>query len=217
MELNHQKQKGFLPLENLINEAIAKDQRRSNNTNGSLTGFTLIELLVVISIIGLLASILLVSLNSARMKARDAKRISDFSQIQDALGIYYNTYNQYPSTLDSNANCGGPASDAGWASSNGTCGGQWLTSDANFIQIMPKVPVDPVNTGINAGWAGSSYVYSYAQQNNGQDYDLVTNLEDPNNPNRCAVKEAIYHGGNLPWCPPWAGNIGRNQSIYVDH
>ena len=37
-------------------------------------GFTLIELLVVISIIGLLASGVLASLNSARMKARDAKK-----------------------------------------------------------------------------------------------------------------------------------------------
>ena len=51
-------------------------------------GFTLIELLVVIAIIGLLASIVLVSLSSARRKARDSRRIGDLRQVQLALELY---------------------------------------------------------------------------------------------------------------------------------
>jgi prepilin-type N-terminal cleavage/methylation domain-containing protein len=68
-------------------------------------GFTLIELLVVIAIIGLLASIVLVSLNTARAKARDAKRLSDMHQIQIALAMYYDDKNAYP--VSDGQGCGG--------------------------------------------------------------------------------------------------------------
>lgn len=52
-------------------------------------GFTLIELLVVIAIIGLLSSIILASLNGARKKGRDARRLADLKQLQVALELYY--------------------------------------------------------------------------------------------------------------------------------
>lgn len=61
--------------------------------NKKQLGFTLIELLVVIAIVGLLASMVLVALNSARAKARDVRRKSDLRQIVIALELYYDKYN----------------------------------------------------------------------------------------------------------------------------
>ncbi len=61
-------------------------------------GFTLIELLVVIAIIGILASVVLASLNAAREKARDAARQSDINAVNKALQLYWLDHNSYPST-----------------------------------------------------------------------------------------------------------------------
>jgi len=63
-------------------------------------GFTLIELLVVIAIIGILSSVVLASLNSAREKSRDAKRVSDIKQLQLALELYFDNNGSYPAVTD---------------------------------------------------------------------------------------------------------------------
>jgi len=62
-----------------------------NRKNGGGKGFTLIELLVVIAIIGILASIVLASLNTARKKSRDARRIADLNQIRLANELYFDS------------------------------------------------------------------------------------------------------------------------------
>jgi len=62
-------------------------------------GFTLIELLVVIAIIGVLSTLAVVSLNNARQKSRDSKRVGDVKQMQNALELYYNDANGYPAVV----------------------------------------------------------------------------------------------------------------------
>lgn len=70
---------------------MAKKKKKSRRC-----GFTLIELLVVIAIIGILATIVLVSLNTARAKARDTQRVAETKQIQLALEMYFDDNGKYP-------------------------------------------------------------------------------------------------------------------------
>lgn len=68
-------------------------------------GFTLIELLVVVAIIGILATVVLASLGSARSRANDTKRLSETREIQKALELYNIDNGSYPSVPSSAANC----------------------------------------------------------------------------------------------------------------
>lgn len=59
-------------------------------------GFTLIELLVVITIIGVLATLLLFNLGTARSKTRDAQRATQINQIELAVESYFEENGAYP-------------------------------------------------------------------------------------------------------------------------
>ncbi len=66
------------------------------DTRSQKKGFTLIELMVVISIISLLSVIVLTSLQAARQKARDSKRVSLVTQYTTALELYKLDHGYYP-------------------------------------------------------------------------------------------------------------------------
>ena len=120
------------------------------NTNTFKRGFTLIELLVVIAIIGILASVVLASLNSARDKGADAAAKSSMNNARAQSELYYDdnarTYttvctagtNNISALLDA-ADAAVTAADAcfdiaaGWAASidlNATGAAGWYCVDS---------------------------------------------------------------------------------------
>ncbi len=101
-------------------------------------GFTLIELMVVVAIMGLLAALAVISLNNARQRARDARRISDVKQVQTALELYYLDNQEYPGTPTDgsyNGNLGGLCiSQDGTEGIDSTCAG------SVYMRLTPSNP-----------------------------------------------------------------------------
>lgn len=121
-------------------------------------GFTLIELLVVISIIGLLSSVVLAALNSARSKARDARRLEDLHQLSTAIEFYRDSTGAYPiedrSQRDSSCYTNGNAAVAV---------GKWDTSLAPVVAagFISSLPNDPLNVGSATNANPPNYCYVY--------------------------------------------------------
>ncbi len=76
-----------------------------NNYKGMNAGFTLIELLVVISIIGMMSSVVISSVNAARDKAEDAYTAGTISEYTKAMMMYYNDNGHYPIPSSANNFC----------------------------------------------------------------------------------------------------------------
>ena len=140
------------------------------NKRSLKVGFTLIELLVVIAIIGVLASIVLASLNTARKKSRDARRISDIKQIQLALELCF----------DAGNGCGANTSTEYPNEDTGNTVPAALKSEG----YIPQIPVDPSTAAVY------TYLNLVSSAGTGCDADTATCnyyqmgavLEDVDNP-----------------------------------
>ena len=133
-------------------------------------GFTLIEILIVIAIIGLLASVVLVSFPGAMKKARDAQRIHDLDQIRTALILYYGSYGNWVGT---GSGCGWGGNGQGWFN---YVGGSYPKStvqcliDSDFLSIEIIDPTGGKTSSPTSGYSFMKYhcgtpsrVYIYAK------------------------------------------------------
>jgi len=123
----------------------------------SQRGFTLLEILIVIAIIGILAAVVLASLNSSRVKARDAQRVAQLKEVEKALAIYYTTNGRYPAG-------GGSGDTAPLVQTS-------IPSALVTGGLLGSLPTDPIYSDPDAG-------YFYCSK--GPDYDgyvLLANIE----------------------------------------
>lgn len=145
------------------------------NKTFSKKGFTLIEILIVVAIIAILASSVLVGFGPAQRQGRDARRISDLRQVQNALELYYSKCGYYPGPVQAGTSCSGAFSQTNtWA-------GLTTVLTGSGIGIN-QVPDDPTN--------GKHYTYGSA---NGSGYVLAADLEQTGN----SALQASPKGGSI--------------------
>ena len=121
-------------------------------------GFTLIELLVVISIIGLLSSVVLSSLDSARAKSRDARRLEQIHQLQVAFNMYASDNGgNFPAAGGCIGLSDGSTCWNGYTHNSGGSG--YGGSTALMSAIAPYMPSPPADPNSSRS-VGDRYIYS---------------------------------------------------------
>ncbi len=75
-------------------------------TDKHTRGFTIIELLIVIIVIGVLATVTLVTFNGLRARSYDTQSASEFNAIQKALENFYTINGRYPDPAQMNGTAG---------------------------------------------------------------------------------------------------------------
>ena len=125
----------------------------SKNKSGS--GFTLIELLVVVAIIGIVASIVIQNLSSARERAQNATRLSNIDQINKSLELYLtkSAGASFPTTASS-WECIGLVSGICWSAPTYPPATTVNTALTGNISAIPRDPSIP------SGSKGDYYIYN---------------------------------------------------------
>lgn len=146
------------------------------------SGFTLIELLVVISIVGILSTLVLTNLNSARTKTYDAKRRSDVHQIITGIELYFAVNGSYPTAS------GATRPNSAWANSSDN---SWDVLASKLKPYLSDLAKDPEQSNDVTIWGQNGNAYSYI--NCGKSYMFVYRTKEAKGPDLGAYCGATYY------------------------
>jgi prepilin-type N-terminal cleavage/methylation domain-containing protein len=110
-------------------------------------GFTIVELLIVIVVIGILATLVIVTFAGIQQKGRNSQRQTDINALQSHVEAYYAQKGNYPTLTDLNT-------------------AAWRTTNTKGLD--PAALADPKNAAtatLDAAPAGGTYHYAYAVTN----------------------------------------------------
>lgn len=135
-------------------------------------GFTLVELLVVIAIIAILAAVVVLIINPLELtrRGRDAARLSDLANLQQAINVAVQEATGSASTIlceGGGAPCNG-SSNVGTRASDGTGWVKVNMSTQKSVSV-PTLPVDQLNTTVNH--------YTYCSDGDGWEINTVLESE----------------------------------------
>lgn len=146
-------------------------------------GFTLIELLMSIAVIAILSALILGSLNNAKAKSRDTRRLTDLQQINNALELYFSVNASYPAMIATSN------PDVSWTGALQTALSPYLS----------PLPLDPV--GLE---------YRYSSTDNGRKFGLAAPMETEYGLNKAEADGGYYDNYyEMGSSPKECANVGK--------
>lgn len=134
-------------------------------------GFTLIEMIIVMAILGILFTIVLVNVTSARERARDASKKGGLHALRIALNLYQNNYGGFPATGDGTTfnacGAGGTSPCPVCSTADFTAGGA-AGCDVTYMKSLPR--------------DGSNFAFRYYPCDSGDSYRALVTLENASDP-----------------------------------
>ncbi|MFA5644462.1 MAG: prepilin-type N-terminal cleavage/methylation domain-containing protein [Patescibacteria group bacterium] len=144
-----------------------------NKNKKNKRGFNLIELLFAIIIIGVISTLVTISVKDSRAKSRDLKRVADVKQIQTALRLYFNDNGAYPASTSVTSSI--------------------RSGNKVYMEKFPQAPIPPDG---DCDEGDNQYVYSEGGEGNASytlSFCVGAQVAGANPGNKCATPMGILN------------------------